>query len=141
MMYMEESNILERLFLVSKRDNLDRYYIFKLFGFAIFLHRLHHNEHKDVFHNHPWNGFSIIFGKYLEEKTNGSTKLCIGFNWIGEEPHRIELPYGPVWTLFIHFPRCRQWMVCDRSGNIIDIEPWRGVGGRTSYIPGEKYES
>lgn len=136
--------ILDRIFRVSKRDNLDRYYLLKLFGFGVFIHYIHDDEDKDVYHNHPWSGLSIIFGSYKEErwkKLRGTInifklikKKCRLFNWIkAEEHHRVELPNGPVWTLFIHGRRKNQWSVINKQGEIIDVEPWRGIGGRTSY--------
>lgn len=138
------TKILDYLFKVSKRDNLNRYYIFKLFGFGLFIHRIHHDEEKDVFHNHPWNGISLIFGSYTEErfkKQRGTIniyklvkKTCRFFNIIkAEEHHRVELPKGPVWTIFLHGRRKNHWSVIDRAGNVLDVEPWRGIGGRTSY--------
>jgi hypothetical protein len=29
---------------VSRRDNLDRYYVLQALGFGLFVHRIHHNE-------------------------------------------------------------------------------------------------
>lgn len=121
---------------VSRRDNLDRYYLIQAFGFGVFLHRMHHDELKDVFHSHPWNGVSFIFGSYLEERLGEPPRLRRFFNLISAPVfHRVELPTGPVWSLFIHGRRCNRWAVADRESNILDTEPWRGVGGRTAYSP------
>lgn len=129
--------ILSRLFKVSKRDNADRYYVFSLFGFALFIHRLHNSEEIGVYHSHPWSGISLIFGRYVEERLNDHPRIRRLLHFVkATHPHRIELSYGPVWTLFFHFRRSNRWTVVDRCGNILAIEPWRGVDGKvTSYKP------
>jgi hypothetical protein len=121
---------------ISRRDNLDRYYLLQVFGLGVFLHRIHHDEDRDVFHSHPWNGVSIILGSYLEERFGETPVLRRFFNTIRAEGfHRVSLPNGPVWSLFIHGRRCNRWAVKHRNGRIMDVEPWRGVGGRTAYDP------
>ena len=124
-------------FRVSKRDNLDRYYLFELFGFAVFLHKIHHDEEVGVLHSHPWNGLSFIFGSYLEEKVGKPKRRVRFFNRIvAPVHHRVELAdTKPVWTIFFHGRRYNRWEVVDSTGKILDVEPWRGVGGRTSYAP------
>ncbi len=116
---------------VSRRDNLDRYYLFKWRGFGLFIHYIHHDE-PDSFHNHPWPGVSLILGAYREETFKGS-RIKWFFNLVGKTPHRVTLPRGPVWTLFFHLPRNNHWKVFNRKGVILCEEPWRGVGGRTNY--------
>lgn len=121
---------------ISRRDNLDRYYLLQAFGFGLFAHRIHHDETPDVFHSHPWDGVSLIFGSYLEERLGETPKTRWGFNVVrARRFHRISLPRGPVWSLFLHGRRYNRWAVCDREGKVLDVEPWRGVGGRTSYSP------
>jgi hypothetical protein len=120
---------------VSKRDTVDRWYIFSLWGFALFGHKIHHDEEKDVYHNHPWSGISLIFGSYCEEKLGDIPKIKWIFNFIRAKTfHRVTLPNGPVWTLFFHFRRSNRWSVVDKNGIIICNEPWRGVeGNQTAY--------
>lgn len=124
---------------VSKRDTCDRYYLLKFLGFGIFLHRLHKTEDYELFHNHPWSWFSIIFFSYVEEVYGKKSKTVRFFNWHkGDTFHRIIIPYGRehVWTLFFHSRRFNKWQVKNREGKIIDEEPWRGVEGeRTTYRP------
>lgn len=123
---------------VSRRDNLDRYYVLKLFGFGLFVHRIHHDEEEGIYHSHPWNGVSIILGSYLEERYGEEPKIRRFFNTIkATRFHRVSLPNGPVWSIFIHGKRCNLWAVKNATGRILSTEPWRGIGGRTSYIPGE----
>jgi hypothetical protein len=122
-------------FKVSKRDNLDRYYLIKLFGYGVFLHKIHHDE-PNSYHNHPWHGFSIVFGSYNEEfQEAGVSRIVRYFNKINAfKHHRVTLLNGKsVWTLFVHGKRCNKWNVIDKNGNILSEEPWRGIGGRTNY--------
>lgn len=122
------------IFRVSHRDNLSRYYIIQLFGLGIFVHRIHHDEKADVFHSHPWNGFSIILGSYTEEKLGQSKRIRRLFNVLrAPVHHRVELHAGPVWSIFFHGPRYNRWEVVRKDGSLIDVEPWKGIGGRTSY--------
>lgn len=122
-------------FRVSRRDNLDRYYLLQVLGFGLFLHRIHHDE-PDSFHSHPWDGVSLILGAYLEERMGETPRVRRGWNVIcATRFHRVTLPHGPVWTLFLHGRRYNRWAVKARSGVVLDVEPWRGVGGRGSYTP------
>lgn len=117
---------------VSRRDNVNRYYLIKFFGYGIFLHYIHHDE-PESFHNHPWPGLSLILGSYKEEKLNERARVKWFFNWVGKTPHRVTLPNGPVWTLFFHFKKNNQWKVFNKAGQILSEEPWKGIGGRTNY--------
>jgi hypothetical protein len=123
------------LFKVSKRENVDRYYLFKAFGFGVFLHNIHHDENPGVFHNHPWNMISFIFGSYVEEHLDGIKKKRRLFNYLpAKRHHRVELS-KPVWTLVFHGRRCNEWEVVNSDGYVISKEPWRGTDNpeRTSY--------
>lgn len=123
---------------VSRRDTLDRYYLLKLFGFGLFLHKIKQSDPVDTLHSHPWNWISFIFGSYTEHRLGEKRTVRRFVNSIkGEVPHRVELTQGPVWTILFHGRRCNEWGVFDLEGNLLDTEPWRGVGGRTSYRPDE----
>lgn len=123
---------------VSKRENCDRYYLLRLFGFGVFLHKLHTSEKPDVFHTHPWNGISFIFGSYNEQKIGKPLKQQSLFNFVkAKTPHRIEVEDKPVWTLFIHGRKCNRWGVFDKNHKMLDIEPWDGLDNpdRKSFVP------
>ena len=118
---------------VSRRDNLDRYYLVQAFGYGIFLHRIHHDEGLSL-HSHPWSWASLIFGSYVEERLGEAPRVRRGWNAMrAGVAHRVVIPNGPVWTLLVHGRRRVPWKVFDRGGHVLDVEPWRGVGGRTSY--------
>lgn len=124
---------------VSRRDNLDRFYVLQAFGFGLFVHHIHHDEDADVFHSHPWSGVSLILGRYLEERFGESPRIRWFFNVLrAERFHRVTLPRGPVWSIFVHGRRSNRWAVKHRDGRTLDVEPWRGVGGRTAYAPNER---
>lgn len=128
------------MFRVSRRDTADRYYIFQLWGFALFLHYLHKSEDVGVFHNHPWTGISLILGHYYEQRLGERLKKCYGIRWVpAKVHHRIEIT-KPVWTVFFHFRRSNQWTVVDAKGNTLATEPWRAIGGQTKYYEGKSNE-
>jgi hypothetical protein len=121
---------------ISRRDNLDRFYVLQARGFGLFVHHMHHDENVDVFHSHPWDGVSLIFGGYLEERFEKRPRMRWLFNVIrAKHFHRVTLPMGPVWSIFVHGRRKNEWAVKHRDGRILDTEPWHGIGGRTAYAP------
>lgn len=123
-------------FKVSRRDNCDRYYLLNVLGFAVFVHRIHHDEDDGIYRNHPWSGLSIILGRYLEQRHGEAPKVRRWLHWLpATKHHRITLPYGPVWTIFIHMRRSNAWTVVNEAGEVIATEPWRAIGGPTSYNP------
>lgn len=124
---------------VSKRATNDRYYVFQWCGWGIFVHRLHHDEEEGIYHSHPWSWVSIVFGSYLDYRSHNS-RLVRLFNWCKAGiPHRVTLPYGPVWTICIHGPRRVPWAVFQKHNDghfsQLEQEPWRGTEnpGRTTY--------
>jgi hypothetical protein len=117
---------------VSKGESLDRYYLFKLWGFGLFLHHIHHSDPAGLFHNHPWSGLSIIIGKYLETYPNFESKMKYFFNWIPATKYHRVCVDKPTWTLFFHLPKSNKWSVVDSSGNKVDT-PWEGEGEGRSY--------
>ncbi len=117
---------------ISRGDSLDRYYLLKLFGFGVFLHRIHHSDPPGLFHNHPWSGLSVIFGHY-HEFTRDTQVTRRWFNWIkATRHHRVELCHRPVWTLFIHGRKSNKWSIVDTAGNKVET-PWEGAEGHKSY--------
>lgn len=113
---------------VSRRANLDRYYLLEWRGWALFLHRIHHDENPGVYHSHPWSWVSLVFGRYLDHRIGQESRLVRFLNWCPAGlPHRVTLPAGPVWTLCLHAPRSARWAVHDESYRAVEWEPWRGT--------------
>ncbi len=143
------------LFKVSRGESLDRIYLLKLFGFGVFLHHIHGDDPKGLYHNHPWNGLSLIFGQYTEFfrpfkrpvemiSINGRDRLTTlsekvypqrkrwFWNWVdAHRHHRVEVS-RPTWTLFIHGRKCNTWEIVDEHGNKTE-KPWEGAEGEKSY--------
>lgn len=125
------------MFKVSRGESIDRYYILKLFGYGIFLHKIHHSDPSGIFHNHPWNGISFFLGDYWESKYDPEKGFLTVdrisfFNRIrAKDYHRIIIN-SPIWTLFFHGPKINEWSVIDSLGNEIKA-PWEGEGENRSY--------
>lgn len=122
-------NFLNRFFRVSNKGQADRWYIWSVLGYAMFVHRIHTSDHDDAFHSHPWSGISFIFGSYTEEQLGKKPKLKRFFNYVrGDIPHRVTIAgEKPVYTIFIHGRRYNKWGVFRRDGTQLKGEPWRGV--------------
>ena len=100
---------------------------------GVFVHDIHDPD-PELFHTHPWDGVSFIFGEYEEELFGEAPKRRRFVNFVSaHHPHRVTLPKGRVWSLFIHGPRKNRWSVRRREGMVTDVEPWRGTEGRKSY--------
>jgi hypothetical protein len=125
---------IEMAIAVSKGASLDRYYLFKFKGFGVFLHRIHASDPVGLFHSHPWNGVSIIFGAYTEFFQDSSRPfLRKWLNFIkAKRHHRVEVR-TPVWTLFIHLPKSNKWSIVDRTGTLKSEAPWEGDQGYKDY--------
>lgn len=121
---------------VSRGKTNDRYYLFKLFGFGLFLHRIHGIE--EDYHTHPWDGVSLIlWGQYGEWYLDKSFRIRRWFNYIkATRHHRVATAAQDCWTLFFHFRKYNRWEVVDRYGKLIATEPWNGAGGFKDYGKG-----
>lgn len=134
---------------VSKGASLDRYYLFKLFGFGVFIHKIHHSDPEGLYHSHPWNGVSLILGKYKEYFQDDAN--CVLYrHWVqgapkdghhprylinfirGSRHHRVVVS-RPTWTLFFHLRKSNQWSIVNRKGEVISDEPWEGDTGYKDY--------
>lgn len=122
---------------ISRGTSLDRYYLIKIFGFGLFLHKIHHSDPPNRYHTHPWSGLSIIFGSYIEDTIVGPDKKQSHrtiLNWIrAKRPHRVTIT-KPIWTLFFHLPKSNQWKIYDDDGQVVAVEPWKGDTGHKDYL-------
>lgn len=118
---------------VSRGKSLDRFYLFKLFGFGVFLHRIHGSDPENVWHSHPWDGLSLILGSYREHVyETDSWYLRRLFNWVvADKHHRVQLHRGPIWTIFCHLPKRNQWSII-RGGEKVHGH-WEGEQGYKDY--------
>ncbi len=96
-------------------DYLERFLLLRVpFGrFSVFLHCFWLDD-PDPPHDHPWPwGRIILSGRYREHYVDGTNTDCGPGHvvWRREAMafHRVELLGGPVWTIFWHWKRRRQW--------------------------------
>jgi hypothetical protein len=106
----------------EKEDYLGRYYMIKIFGYAVFLHQFWVSD-IDECHDHPWwNGSIILRGGYLEHFYDGTVrKRRPGHITLrtANTAHRLEIDpknKGKVWTLFFHGTRKRRWGFYTKDG-------------------------
>lgn len=133
----------------SRRDNLDRFYLFQTRWFGVYLHHLKAGEKPDVYHTHPWSWFSIVFGRYQDHRPAevdpgelmfmGPAEHTKNVRWFNScptaTPHRVTLPNGPVWTLCFRWRKKSLWWVQNNLGKVLEVGPWTGTENpeRTSY--------
>jgi hypothetical protein len=121
---------------LSSRDSIDRYYLLRLGGWGLFLHRIKRSDPGQIMHTHPWSWASVILGQYRETRPQQATRRRFLWNWCPfGAPHRVEVD-RPVWTLLLHGPRRGPWSVTNDSGVVLETEPWSGTQQpeRTSYL-------
>lgn len=109
--------------------------------FNIYLHHFRRSDDDRALHDHPYlfNCSLLLDGMYrewvrwedrpkgAEVATSTDSAICgidryegaYAWRW-GAAPHRIELPNGGCWTLFITGPRVREWGFLCPNGWI----PW-----------------
>lgn len=92
---------------------LERYFIARLCGVSVYVHRFIASDPDRGLHDHPWNWACsfVLKGWYYDERRAG-TKQVAWFNRLdGDAFHRVLLPplQGEVWTLFVHGPNVKGW--------------------------------
>jgi len=123
---------------VSRGESLDRYYLFKLLGYGLFLHKIHHSDPVGLFHTHPWDSISFHLRAYSKLIFDRHTKrLSIHRRrWLNYLPakrfHAVTIGSKPVWTLLFHWPLSNVWSVIDEEGHEV-LNPWEGEGSGRSY--------
>jgi hypothetical protein len=97
---------------------LERYYLFGLTGWHVYLHRFVDSDPDRGLHDHPWSrAVSLVLtGGYDELRADragavNSRPIRPGrINRLsGETYHRVVLRGRPAWTLFAHGPRAKGW--------------------------------
>lgn len=107
------------------RNYLRRWYLFPVKSWVdthvgnIYLHRFEDSD-LPVPHDHPYcNASLILAGKYLEHSNDGASWLRRPGRLVLRSKHMLhwlEIIDGPVWTLFLHGPRRREWGFQTRQG-------------------------
>jgi len=77
-----------------------------------YLHRFRDSD-DPVPHDHPYRNVSVILaGRYLEHYQDGTAALRRPGSFVvrgSHMTHWLEVIDGPVWSVFIHGPRIREW--------------------------------
>lgn len=111
---------------------LERYFVCRLFGCCIYIHRFVASDPDRGLHDHPWPwALSLVLKGWYYECTRRGTRKVLWANWLhGDSFHRVVLPFEPFalrdagggllkivrtskrqecWTLFVHGPKCKPW--------------------------------
>lgn len=104
--------------IIGPSDNpyMHRWHLLRCRGLQLSLHKIWRSDDDRALHDHSGDNVSVILkGAYLEVRDpDGPRSYCgIPGRFIvfrrAETPHRLELPWGPVWTLWLRFPPRREW--------------------------------
>jgi hypothetical protein len=79
----------------------------------VYLHKFVSSDFCRSMHDHPWASLSVILrGRYTEYTPANLRSVAsegdIVWRW-ATHVHRIELPWGECWTLFMTGPKTREW--------------------------------
>jgi len=106
----DELELLERDLILGPTGQryLERHHLTDLVRY----HHILDDDRQPDLHDHPWDFTSMLLtGGYRETTTAGTTE-----HWAptvvvrdAEEPHRLELLDGPMWTLVATGPARRRW--------------------------------
>lgn len=110
---------------------MNRYWLTKPPGegdCAARIHEILRSDNDRHLHDHPWDYTTIILRNgYFEDHYKDGELVRSGFYGPGTvlqrkagDAHRLVLPYGPVWTLFIMGPWQQVWGFLTPGGKI----PW-----------------
>ena len=119
LLYRLTANRPARLIKLNNKPYLERYFVARLFGVTLYLHRFVSSDRERHLHNHPWTWSRslVLSGGYDEEVvldlTTASASGCVTasrrvkwFNRVdGSHFHRIANAAPHTWTLFMHSAR------------------------------------
>jgi hypothetical protein len=100
---------------------LERYYLFGLLGWHVYIHRFVASDPDRGLHDHPWGrAISLVLsGGYREVRGTGADDAAITVRRLrggrinllkGDDFHRVLLEPGQdAWTLFAHGRRVKGW--------------------------------
>lgn len=84
--------------------------------FNIYLHQMLHDDDDRALHDHPWWSLSLclrgVIGEVYADGKYHCTRMIRRGKIVprsGRAAHRLTLPEGEAWTLFITGPRFREW--------------------------------
>ncbi len=92
-------------------------------GWELRLHLFHRGDAGTDLHNHTGDGLSLVLvNGYREERVRADGALVTLERRPGDVVvvladtfHRLDLPWGPSWTLFLAGPKRQRWGFIDRQ--------------------------
>lgn len=108
-----------------------RFYIFKIKGYAMFIHKIYRSDEDRWLHDHPWPFITVVLKNgYMEELPEWRTEYMFSCKRIfktvkaisvlrhsATDLHRLHLIGGnPTWSLFMHGKRVRDWGFMTEDG-------------------------
>lgn len=83
----------------------------------VYLHHVRRDDEDRALHDHPWTSISIcldgVVGEVYKTKTGAEARRIVVKGDLvyrsSKLAHRLWLPEGPAWTLFMTGPRIREW--------------------------------
>lgn len=95
-----------------------RWHLFRWRGIQVALHRWLQSDSDRALHDHSAGNISILLtGRYREWFSHAWEHTpryrirwpLIPYYRAGDVPHRVQLRWGPVWTLWIRFKPWKEW--------------------------------
>lgn len=108
--------------------------------FNVYLHHMRHDDDDRALHDHPWWSISLCLAGLIKEHLEDGDRIVAMGDWrfrTGKMLHRLSLPFGDAWTIFITGPKFREWGFACSSGwthwqDFVDPanpgQPGRGCG-------------
>lgn len=163
LLYLISGQLPARAIFINGQPYMERYFLFRAFGYTAYLHRWNNSDGDRYPHNHPWqNSYGMpLVGHYFEERAN-SRSAFVG--WQGNRAfipqrrvarfcvnrikhnhwHRIAHVEPGTWTLFIHStPRIQHWGFLKPTDTGIAYHPhntktnpdWHKTAPRGKHLP------
>jgi len=112
-----------RVIEIAGRPYLERYFMGRVLGVTVYLHRFVSGDGERHLHDHPWRwaGALVLAGGYAEARLRWlcprsgpvcreARRVAPAVNVLGPRAmHRIVSVLPGTWTLFVHGRRCKGW--------------------------------
>jgi hypothetical protein len=100
--------------IIGSRDNPQtlRWHLLKWRGWQLALHKWCRSDDDRALHDHSGHNISfLLFGGYWEVTADATRwrRPFVPYFRRADLPHRIELAYSPIWSLWLRFPPIREW--------------------------------
>lgn len=104
-----------------------RWHLFRWWGIQVALHRWERSDSDRALHDHSAGNVSILItGCYTEvfshawETRKAKLRIpLVPYYRKASTPHRVELTFGPLWTLWVRFKPWRDWQFYCSQGAVL----------------------